>query len=131
MIKNSEIASKVEQIKSTVTSYVYANMNDEFKDKMYSQNGSHAAFKTASGLDVEFGSYRIGMDRYAYVLAKGQLNGTPIQFDFESSMFDYGTGSISSGIFGIAFWNVGSDEVEPPVNPYIDNRGRKVYLFAG
>ena len=130
MLNNKEIADKLEQIKSTVTSYVYENMDDEFQANMYNQEGSRATLRTTGGSKVKFTSYRGYMERYVFVETEGQVMDKPFEFNFRSSMSDYGTGTIFSGKYGIAFWNVGDDEREPIIKPFRNILGRKMYLFA-
>lgn len=130
MLNNKEIAEKLEQIKSAVTSYVYENMNDEFKTNMYNQEGSRATLKTAEGSKVKFTSYKGYTEQYVFVETEGQVMDKPFEFNFCSSMSDYGTGTIFSENYGIAFWNVGDDKREPIIKPFRNILGRKVYLFA-
>lgn len=130
MLKNNEIACRLEEINSIVSAYVYEKMNDEFKESMYSQRGSHAAFKTAAGLAVGFTSYREFIERHVCVGVNGRVNGKTLQINFDSSLIDYGMGTIYYGNYGIAFWNVGDDQVEPIIKPFIDIGGVRFFIFA-
>ncbi len=131
MLKNQEISGKLEQIRSVVTAYVYQNMNDNFKTNMYTPKGSEASFSTNGGSKVKFTSYKDYMERYVFVETQGEVNGKSFQFNFCSSMSNYGIGTVFSGKYGIAFWNVGDDEREPIIKPFRNILGRKSYLFAG
>lgn len=131
ILNNKEIADKLEQIKRTVTSYVYENMNDEFQLNMYlKKEGSKATFRTTEGSKVKFRSYKVFLERYVFVETEGKVMDKPFEFNFRSSASDYGTGTIFSGEYGIAFWDVGNEEKEPIIKPFRNILGRKSYLFA-
>lgn len=130
MINNKEIAEQLEQIQRVVTSYIHQNMNRDFQFDMYSQRGSHATFTTEAGSKVDFTSYRDFMERFLFVEIEGQTNQKPFQFNFRSSMGDYGTGTVFRGNYGIAFWNVGDDEREPTIRPFKKIFGIKSYKLG-
>ncbi len=130
MVNNQEIAEKLEQIKSEVTSYIYENMNEDFQGKMNSPEGAEATFTTENGSEVQFTSFQDFIERFVVVETTGKVLDKPFEFNFRSSMMDYGCGTIFSGKYGIAFWNVGNDEMKPTIKPFKKFLGRKSFHFA-
>ncbi len=129
MENNKQIAAKIEETRLVVTSYVYQNMNEDFKWGMCSPNGSKATFITAKGAKVEFTSCG-GMDPYVHVGAKSQINGIPFQFNYCSSIFNYGTGTIVAGKYGFVFQNVGDEDKEPTIKPFRKILGKPIFFRA-